>query len=328
MTGQNVYSSLKGFSGIELPSEWPLGKLKFPALESLLLSPIRAGRVALLAVFTLSLAAVATFRNFGFDMDTAKQLYPYVADGWGLWYWLAQTGIGSILFFFIVNLALSALILLLAFPSGQRALPLSVSLVALLYLDCWFLFGQARYGMAVALISIAAAAGGVPTLIIFGLLAFFIHKVTVGGLLLVALWYALKKMRHGLAIAAVLCAVLTYIVEVAFSNVLLVLGYGNYLVWTALPSANTPYKFYYIVAILLLWKCLDRNAPNSVLILTLLFLPFSYFNVFAGRAFEFYAIMLLPCLGDSSMPRYVRYPILTLFLADVSWLFFTSGFYL
>ena len=310
-----------------VPTRWFLGKLRFSGLYSALFSRIPVRRSVLLSVFSFAFALVATFRTFGFDLDTAKEFYPYVADGWGIWYWVAQTGLRPNSFFFIVNFAFSILIFQLAFPAKQHSFPLVVSMATILYLDLWFLFGQARYGMAVTLIAIAVAYGGLPSLILIGTLSYLIHKATIGGLLLVALWLVLQRTRYGLSIAALLCSALIFVIKVTFSRILLLIGYGNYLVWSSLPDTNTPVKFYFIIAVLLLWKYLDKNAPNKILILTLLFLPFAYVNVFAGRAYELYAILLLPCLGESSVKEYVRYPILALFIADVSLLLFNSGFY-
>lgn len=310
-----------------LPARWLLEKRRFTGLYSVLFSGIPVRRSVFLSMFSLLFAAVATFRTFGFDLDTAKEFYPYVADGWGIWYWLAQTGLGPTSFFFIVNFAFSVSIFELAFPPTERSGSFVVSMATVVYLDFWFLFGQTRYGMAATLIAIALLSGGLPSLILIGTLSCLIHRAAIGGLLLVAVWIALQRTRHGLAIAALLCSALIFVMKVTFSRILLLIGYGNYLVWSSLPATNTPIKFYFIIAVLLVWKCFDKDASNKILILTLLFLPFSYVNVFAGRAYEFYAILLLPCLGDSSVKKYVRYPIVALFIADVSLLLFNSGFY-
>jgi ABC-type sulfate transport system permease subunit len=108
---------------------------------------------------------------------------------------------------------------------------------------------------------------------------------------------------------------------------LLVAGYSNYGNWDTLPSTNTAVKYYYILFLLLAWKIKDHTASNRILVLTLLFLPFAYFNVFAGRSYMLYAVALLGMLHDFGVPRLLRSLLLVVYVADVIVLLFISGHY-
>ena len=286
-------------------------------------------RVVGFSLLAMVLAVIATVRTFGFDYRDggARDLYPYVADGWGIWYWFAQLQLNVDRFFVVVHLCFALQIIALAFPRKTK-LPVSISLVLFAYMTFWFLFGQARYGMAAACLAVGAASGSLPLIFLLGLVATLFHKAAAGGVLLLWLWHVLQKRRHGLLIALIASGVLSLGVVIASQKFLAAIGYGNYLNWSALPGANTPMKFYYLLAVLALWKLYDRKAPNKLLILTLLFLPFSYFIVFAGRAFELVGVLLLTYLVRFHAPRFVRYAVALLFLADVYVLVFQSGMYL
>jgi len=104
-------------------------------------------------------------------------------------------------------------------------------------------------------------------------------------------------------------------------------GYAVYLNWGNLPSANTPLKFYWAIAVLLLWRFRDKQTSQPLLILTLISLPFSYFIVFAGRTFEMYSVLVLYCLARTPAPRSVKFLFLVPYFADLGNLLFNSGFY-
>jgi hypothetical protein len=292
---------------------------------------INVRRLVFVGVFCLLFAAIATFRKFGFDLEGEegfRSLYPNVADGWGLWYWAAQLRLDFNLYLLLINLVLSAQISLLAFPSKFQSFSKLVSLTIVVYLVFWFLFGQSRYGMAITLLALAARTSSFPVLLIAAATSFFIHKAAAGGILLVIAWRLLRNRKHGLLIALIVSAIISSILYVEANSILLLTGYANYLSWTNLPASNTPLKFYYIIAVLGAWKYTAKTYSNDLLILTLLFLPFSYFIVFAGRSFEMFSVIFLSCLLTSHAPRYVRDLFVLLFIADVALLVFGSGFYL
>jgi hypothetical protein len=274
---------------------------------------------------SLILAVIATFRNFGFDQ--VDDVYPEVADGWGVWYWLAHIGLSYHAFFFIVNSALSAQIFVVAIPPSRKVFPVLASIVAILYMDLWYLFGQARWGMALALLSVSVVSNSVPVFLLSGLIAFFIHKGVAGGIVLLLCWRILRKWDWALPPAIALSLGMSIAVHSIPTQLLVLAGYGNYLNWDQLPSANTPVKFYYLLGVLFLWKLKEKSRPNDLIILTLLFLPLSFFNVFAGRAYVLYAVTLLAYIMRSSIPRYVVVPILLPFLADIGILLFNSGYF-
>jgi hypothetical protein len=276
--------------------------------------------------FSLILGLIATFRTFGFDQ--VEDIYPDVADGWGFWYWLAHIGLSYRAFFFIVNSVLSAQILVVAIPPPHKRFRLFASIVAILYMDLWYLFGQARWGMALALITVSIVSNSVPVFLISALIAFFIHKGVAGGIVLLLCWRVLRKWKWGLPTAIVLCIGMSVAVNSIASKLLVLAGYANYLNWDQLPNANTPIKFYFMLTVLFCWKFKEKSRANDLIILTLLFLPFSYFNVFAGRAYVLYSVTLLAYLVRSNIPRYVAIPILLPYLADIGMLLFRSGYFL
>lgn len=309
------------------PSE-PLPPARRPKADLRQLA--KSFRLPLFAVFCFVLSLLGTFRNFGFDLaglDGVRGLYPYVADGWGIWYWFARLGLSFNVYYLIVNLAFTACIFMLAFPKGKDY-PKTVSFTLLLYVVFWFVFGQARYGMAAVLLALAIPLGSTFWLFALGLIAVLIHKAALGGVLLVALWLFLRRRKRGLAWALLFSVVISVIMLYGANNILTLIGYANYENLEALPAALTPVKYYYLIAILLLWKCFNWKAPDDLLILILIFLPFSYFIVFAGRSYEIFAVVFLTLMLTTKMPASVRLSMLALFVADVGLLFFHSGFFI
>lgn len=289
-------------------------------------------RFVALVLFSLLLTCVATFRSFGFDLKETVADYPNVADGWGLWFWLAQQRWNFLVFFFIVNFILALTISVLTFPATKAGYSryLIVQVVVFLYACLWFLFGQARYGSAIGLIVCAIGCESIPIALVLCGLAVLIHKAVAGGIGVVLLWLTLRRSKYGLTIAALICAGVTYLVTSIAGRLLQVAGYSNYLNWEQLPSANTPYKYLYFGLFLAGWLLLttDRDASGiakEMLILTLLFFPFSLYLVFAGRAYQLYAIVVLTFLAHKSVPFAVRYPILGMYLVDLYLLVFRSG---
>jgi hypothetical protein len=276
----------------------------------------------------MPLALIGTVRDFGYDLSGiggVRTIYPWVADGWGVWYWFAQLGLDFNVYFFIVSLALAAGILLLAFPGYGQKYSKPVSLTILIYLVFWFLFAHTRYGMSVVLVALAVGANSLWILALAGAAAFFFHRAIAGAVLLLGLWLMLRKQRHGLMIAAALCALLTYFFYLHADKLLLLAAYDNYTSWDTMPNANTQFKYEFDILILCIWKYFDRKAPNSLLILALLFLPTAFYNVFAGRAHEVYTAVFLSGLLTAAMPRWLKYLLLAEFLADISLLIFASG---
>jgi len=284
-------------------------------------------RPMLLVLFTLGFGLLATYRTFGFDLDGGvRDAYPYVADGWGLWYWLAQAHLGFDVFFCIVNLVFALQIYVGAFPTREQRHSITISLVFLLYMELWFLFGQARYGMALAALT-PAITGGFPVFVLCSSIAILLHKAAVGPVIILIVWRLLNRRKYGLIAAVAACCLFSYLVHGLAERLMVLAGYAMYLNWENLPSANTPYKFYWAVAVLLLWWIKDKQAARPLLILTLLSLPFSYFIVFAGRTFEMYSVFALYCLVRISAPRSVKLLFLVPYFADLGSLLFKSGFY-
>lgn len=282
--------------------------------------------------FSLLLTCVAAFRSFGFDYDQTLFYYPYVADGWGLWYWLAQTGISFPVFFFIVNAPLALLILLIAFPEKRKGYSRSliVQVATLSYMTLWFLFGQARYGTAIGLLVCAIGCESWPVIIVLCVLAVLIHKATAGAVVLLLLWRRLKNEKYGLLLAAALCAVFTYIVMHVADALLQLSGYSNYLNWELLPSPNTPYKYLYFAVLIVIFLLFTKRAGGKILakellVLTLLFFPFSFYLAFAGRSYQLYAVVVLSLLSHNSVSRMLRYLVLSVYFFDLYLLVFRSG---
>lgn len=311
----------------------PLGLLStpiMPTISGLLKKTVVWKRIFAIFFVSLMLGSIATFRSFGFDMDGTQDAYPFVADGWGLWYWFAQVGLNFYSFFLIINLIFAIQILRFSYPlSNHRSTPVrAVAVLSFLYLLFWFLFGQARYGMALVLLAPAAAFSNWPIFLFCGITASFIHKAAGGGLLLLALWRYLRRHRHGVFIASAISAGLSYGVHALSTTLLVLVGYGDYLNWDTMPAANTPVKYYYIIGILLFWKLFRKQGSDSLLILALIFLPFSYFNVFAGRSFHMFSIVLLCLLLKPEVPQFLRYLLLIPYFVDLVILLLFSGKYI
>jgi len=290
---------------------------------------VKIRRPALITLFCFVFSLLGTFRNFGFDLngsDGVRNLYPYVADGWGIWYWFAKCGLEFNTYYFIINLVFTAWIFALVFPK-ERTYAKTVSFTLLLYIVFWFLFGQARYGMAAVLLGLATAIGSGLWLLVLGALAFLIHRGAAGGVLLLGAWLLLRHRKYGLAITLVLSAAISLFMLYESNTILLLSDYANYENLEKLPAALTPVKYYYLTAVLLLWKCFNWKAADSLLILILIFLPFSYFIVFAGRSYEMFAVIFLTALLTTKMPIPIRACLLAMFVVDVGVLFFKSGFF-
>jgi hypothetical protein len=307
-------------------SSW-LIKPMLPPPESLFNRRYDLNRSALLLAAALAAGSLAAFRTFGFDMIGTRDDYPDVADGWGIWYWIARLDLGFDLFFLIVNVALAALLFRFIWPHRHKVTSGFLTAAVGSYMVLWYLFGQARYGTALALIAPAAVTGSLPIFLACGILATLIHKGVSGGVLLLAAWRLLQSRKHGLAIAAVMSVLLSLGVHYVATKLLVLIGYANYLNWSDLPSANTPYKYYYMLAVLLAWKYFAQGKANSLIILALVFLPFSFFNVFAGRSYQMFSAVLLFALFQTRMPAWVRALLLIPFLADLVLLVFYSGLY-
>jgi hypothetical protein len=294
----------------------------------ILISEILGARSVLLLILPISLlfGAVATFRSFGFDLVDA--IYPEVADGWGIWYWFAHLGFSYTFFFFTLNLALSVQILLVAFPGWRKSTHLSISILFIAYMILWNLFGQARWGMAIALLAPAAVYATFPVFMLCGVVAFLIHKGMAGGIFIFCLWRLLKDRKHALKIAVLFATCISLALHFLFGPLLALAGYENYAGWEGLPSANTPLKYYYFLAVLALWAIRDRRVTRTLFILTLVFLPSSYFNALAGRAYTLYSIALFSVLVKAQIPRHIRLLIALPYVADLGVLLFASGFYL
>lgn len=287
---------------------------------------IYASRPIILLVFSLTFGLVATDRTFGFD--SLRDLYPHlIADGWGVWYWLAVCGLGYHLYSLIVNVAFAAMIFTVSVPSWRECKSSLISVLSIGYFAFWFLFGQARYGMALALIAPAAVLGGDAAFLTLGILAFFVHKGVAGGFFLLWVWRILRHRKSGIVLGIAVATILYFILHFIFGGLLELAGYANYAGWANLPSANTPLKFFYLIAVLLLWFCRERSSPRTSFILTLIFFPLAYFNVFAGRGFQLYSIVLFSILLRVRSPLLIRILILIPYVADLLNLLFTSGFY-
>jgi hypothetical protein len=295
-------------------------------IRRLLTRHIDLTRVTLLALSTVALAVTATFRNFGFDLDSAKQSYPFVAEGWGLWFWIAQIGLPVSAFFLLVNLLFSAQILAIAFPHKLQASARAMSVGLLLFLVFWYLFGQTRYGMAVALLALAARSDKIRNVIFAGIAATLIHKAAAGGVALILVWMFLRKWRFGLLVAAVSSGVCIYLVQSYAKTILIVTGYYEaYAGWESMPIGNTPYKYYILVALLVIWRFSSKKEASELLILPLLFLPFAYIFAFAGRSYMLFAPVCGVCLQKSALPGYAKNIVLCIYMADVVVVLFTSG---
>ena len=298
--------------------------------KNLLRSYVELGRGTSFVFGSLALAAAATFRNFGYDLNgvgEVKASYPYVADGWGIWYWLAQVDLNFDLYFFVLTLLLSAGILLLAISGGKLNRPrhLSVAITITIYFSFWFLFAHSRYGTAVVMIALAVTVNNFWLLAAAISTGYFFHKAVAGGAFLIGIWLMLRNRKYGLIAGAVIaCGIAAFLFH--FSDwILLFTEYDSYQSWNSNAAANTPLKYYFDIAVLLAWKGCNRKAPNGALLLALLFLPTAYYNVFAGRAHEFYAAFLLSFLLTNPVPRPVRYAIVAEYLIDVGNLAFFSG---
>lgn len=290
---------------------------------------ISPGRLIVLSSLTVLMAVVATFRHFGFDLVSLRGLYPDdVADGWGLWYWLAQLRLTFVFYFLLLNLCLSIQILMLAFPKRPKKLDWPASIVLAAYCILWFLFGQARYGMAIGLITAVAATNSLLLLFLGGVIAAFIHKATAGGFLLILGWLLLRNKKYGILMALGISGLLAFILLRGGNNLLVIAGYAGYISLDNLPAAATPLKYYFCLAILVVgWL---RNEPEArfLLILALLFLPTSYFNAFAARAFNIFALILLITLRSGRMSKPFTYLLLVPFVVDLIHLVVFGGAYL
>jgi hypothetical protein len=303
-------------------------------------SPRRTGealysaRFGAVLLFSVLLTYVATFRSFGFDMQETIAQYPNVAEGWGLWSWLADR-MDFTAFFFIVNLILALTIGLLTFPNLRQGHSICrvVQATVLLYMSLWFLFGQARYGTAIGLVVCAMGCESVPIAIALFALAVFIHKAIAGGIILLLAWLALKRTKHGLWIALALSSAVTYTITRVATELLQLSGYGNYLNWEDLPTSNTPYKYLCFGVVLAGWMWLakdkkdveERNVAKEMLILAVLFFPFSLYLAFAGRSYQLFAVVVLTILTHKSVPFLVRYSMAGLCFFDLYLLLFRSG---
>lgn len=279
---------------------------------------VKIRRPGLMVLFCLVLSLLGTFRSFGFDLDGdvgVRTLYPYVAGDWGAWYWFAKCGLSFNTYFFIINLLFAVCFFMLVFPR-RRPFSKTVSFTLLLYVMFWFFFGQTRYGMAAVLLGLASLGGGL-WLIVLGALAFLIHRAVIGGVLLLGLWLILRRRKYGLAMALVISVALSAFMLYEVNKILLLTDYANYENLEKLPAALTPLKYYYLIGVLLLWKCFNWKAPDQLLILVLIFLPFSYFIVFAGRSYEIFAVIFMTALLTTKIPIPVKCFLLALFASDV-----------
>src|SRR5258708_22526752 len=160
-----------------------------------LLDALYSARFHALLLLSLLLTCIATFRTFGFDLDETIESYPDVAGGWGLWSWLADQGLGFSSFFFTVNFILALTISVLAFPAAKEGHSKYrvVQIAILLYMTCWFLFGQTRYGSAVGLVVCSIGCESLPIALVLCALAVLTHKAMAGGILL---FFLLLALRH------------------------------------------------------------------------------------------------------------------------------------
>ena len=300
--------------------------------EFLIRKWINPQRFLPLAFLVLLLALIATFRHFGFDLEPPEGLrgrYPEeIADGWGLWYWAAKFQLNFNLYLFLINICLSIQILLLAFPKKPRTQVWAASIIMAGYCILWFLFGQSRYGMAIILIIMGIASNSPLWLLLLGIIAVLIHKATAGGLLLVFGWLLLRQKKYGFVIALLFSGVLTYLVLQQAQNILILANYENYSNWEKLPPSITPLKYYYCIGCFLIGWIRKETEARSLLILALLFLPTSYFLVFAGRAFDIFALILLFYLISGRVSKPLTYLLLIPFVVDLIHLVFASGLYL
>jgi hypothetical protein len=314
----NDSDSLHPPHGSILAPSW--GELR-PAFREL----FYAGWVLSAIGFAGVLGFVATVQPYSFDRLT--DLYPFVADGWGIWYWLAQLGLSYTAYIFILNTITAALVFIVAVPMRRERLPVDLCLLTIAYFVLWFLFGQTRFGMALAIIAPVAVAGTWPVFWICGLLAALIHKGAAGGVLLLFFWRVLRDRRKGLIIAASISISAYVLVHTVFGRLLEIAGYANYGGWADLPSANTPVKYFYLVAVLLLWMVRQKKQAISLLILIVLFFPTAFFNVFAGRGFQLCSAVLLAALLRTHVPFRIRFFVMLPYAIELVLLVFTSGLY-
>jgi hypothetical protein len=284
-----------------------------------------AGWLLSAIAFTGVLGFLATFSSFGFDK--LDDLYPFIAEGWGLWYWLAQVGLGFTTYLFIVNTALAALIFRLAVPLHRRTLPLGLCLLTIAYFVLWFQFGQARYGMALALLAPAAVSGGWLVFWVCGLIAVLIHKGVAGAVLLLCLWRILRNRRKGLIIAVAVSIVSAVLVHSTLGRLLELAGYANYRGWVNQQAANTPIKYFYLIAVFFLLRMRQKKDAASLLTLAVVFLPTAYYNVFAGRGFQACSAVLFAALLETSAPWYIQLFIMIPYVIELVWLLLYSGLY-
>jgi hypothetical protein len=290
---------------------------------------ISPGRLIVLSSLAVLMAVVATFRHFGFDLVSLRGIYPDdVADGWGLWFWLAQLRLNFVFYFLLLNLCLSIQILLLAFPKGAKKLDWSASIVLAAYCMLWFLFGQARYGMAIGLITAVAATNSLLLLFFGGLIAILIHKATAAGFVLLLGWLLLRRKKYGVLIALGISGLLAFILLHGGDNLLVIAGYAGYISLDNLPAAATPLKYYFCLAILVAAWMRKEPEARILLILALLFLPTSYFNAFAARAYNLFALILLITLQSGRMSKPFTCLLLTPLVVDLIHLVVFGGAYL
>jgi hypothetical protein len=291
---------------------------------------ISLGRLMSFSFLTVLMAVVATYRHFGFDLESTRYNYPQtIADGWGLWYWLAQLRFDFNSYFLLINLCLSIQILLLAFPKRPKQPVWSASVILTAYCILWFLFGQARYGMAIALITAAAACDSLLLLFFAGVIGVIIHKAIAGGLLLILGWVLLRGKRYGIIIALGISGLLTFIILQGGNNLLVIAGYAGYIGLDSSHVAATPLKYYFCLVVLFVGCIRKEPEARILLILALLFLPTSYSNALAARAFSLFALVLLISLRSGKMSKPLTYLLLIPFVADlIRLVFFYDGAYL
>ena len=221
---------------------------------------------------------------------------------------------------------------LLSAPRRSRAFHLTMT-----YMDVlWFLFNQTRYGTALALIVPAAVSGSLPLLFLSGTVASFVHKGAGrrGSSAGVVEGFAGSKARSSRCRDRQCCR---HIPDSRFAGPLATLaGYGTYVGWwdQTLPAAHTPLKYYYMLAVLLAWKLRNIHGPHSgsniidrLLILTLLFLPLSYYVVFAGGPSKCIRLYYCSLYCRLKTPRPLQMFLLIPYFADLTVLLFSSGFY-
>jgi hypothetical protein len=318
IVAKNDSISIQTTPGTVFAPSW--GELR-PAFREL----FYAGWVLSAIAFAGILGFAATFLPFGFDR--LNDTYPFVADGWGLWYWLAQADLSFTTYSLLLNCTFAALIFRLARPFHARSLPVLIAVTCGAFFVFWFLLGQARYGMGIVILAPAALAAGWFGFWVCAVIAILIHKGLAGAVAILFVWRFLHKRKGGLVIAIFGAVGMIVLLRSTFGMLLQLAGYANYSGWSQLPAANTPLKYYYLFAVLLLWAVRDRTAVRPLFILTVLFLPTAYFNVFAGRAFQVYSGVLFASLLRNCPPRYIQVLIALPYVVEISSLVFWSGLY-